>query len=387
MRVLHIYKDYYPPTCGGIEIAIHRMIEATRDHCEEIAVLICNRKRKSEFAEVEGTPVFKAGEWGRFLSAPISPYFPLWLRRSDADILHYHLPNPTAVISHLLVRPKGKVVVHYHSDIVRQKGWMKYYGPFLHRFLRLADAIIVTSPNYLESSETLKPYRDKCKVVPFGVSMTRFSPSYEIEDMAQIIRRRYGMNLVLFVGILRYYKGLHILIKAMEHIEGKLLIVGEGPLLSELISFAQKQSYADRIVFLGRVESVTPYYYASDVFCLPSIYRSEAFGLVLLEAAACGLPLVSTELGTGTSYINLDGVTGQVTPPDDDQALSNALKEILSSQKLRNEYGSAARKRITELFTQEEMGKNILSIYNELLGTPMPDLSASDDFDMTRHLE
>ncbi len=381
MRVLHIYKDYYPPTCGGIEISIHRMIEATRDACEEIAVLICSRKRKSEFAEVEGTPVFKAGEWGRFLSAPVSPYFPYWLKQVRADILHYHLPNPTAVISHLLVRPRGKVVVHYHSDIVRQKRWMKLYGPFQDRFLAMADQIIVTSPNYLKSSEILQPYRQKCSIVPFGVSLTRFSPSYEVEDLAQVIRRRYGMNLVLFVGILRYYKGLHVLIDAMERVEGKLLIVGDGPLLPELISYAQQKNYADRIVFLGQVESVTPYYYAADVFCLPSIYRSEAFGMVLIEAAACGLPLISTELGTGTSYINRDGVTGLVAPPNDANALADALREILGSQSLRNRYGAAARRRAAELFTQEDMGKNILNIYHQALGTKPPDMANPDEDD------
>ena len=156
MRVLHIYKDVYPPTCGGIEIAIRRIIEATRDACEEISVLICSRNRKSEFAEVEGTPVYKAGEWGRFLSAPVSPYFPYWLKRLQTDILHYHVPNPTADISHLLVRPRGKVVVHYHSDIVRQQKWLALYGPLRDRFLRQADVILATSPNYLESSETLR---------------------------------------------------------------------------------------------------------------------------------------------------------------------------------------------------------------------------------------
>lgn len=349
------------------------MIEATRDACEEIAVLICSRKRKSEFAEVEGTPVIKASEWGRFLSAPVSPSFPYWLRQTKADILHYHLPNPTAVIAHLLARPKGKVIVHYHSDIVRQKRWMALYGPFQERFLRQADAIIVTSPNLLDSSEILQSYREKCTVLPFGVSMTRFSPSYEVEDQAQVIRRRYGMNLVLFVGILRYYKGLHTLIKAMEHVDGKLLIVGDGPLLPDLIAFAQRQPYAERIVFLGQVESVIPYYYAADAFCLPSIYRSEAFGLVLVEAAACGLPLVSTELGTGTSYVNQDGVTGRVVPPQDDKALAEALQSILDSQSLRNRYGAAARKRVTELFLLEDMGYNLLSLYYKVLGmTPPP---------------
>lgn len=367
MRVLHIYKDYYPPTCGGIEIAIHRIIEGTRDACDEIAVLICSRERKSEFAEVEGTPVYKVGEWGRFLSAPVSPAFPWWLKRTDADILHYHIPNPTAVMSHLIAKPSGKVVVHYHSDIVRQKKWLALYDPFRRRFMQKADKIIVTSPNYLESSEFLRPYRDKCRIVPFGISMSRFSPSSEIEASAQILRRRYGMNIVLFVGILRYYKGLHTLIRSMEHVDGKLLIVGVGPLLPELIQYAQSLTYGDKIVFLGQVESVVPYYYAADVFCLPSIYRSEAFGLVLIEASACGLPLVSTELGTGTSYVNKHEETGLVVPPENEEALAGALNRLLTHTPLRDQYGQAARHRASELFTQEKMCSQILDIYREVL--------------------
>lgn len=370
VQVLHIYKDYYPPTCGGIEIAIHRIIESTRDACENVGVLICSGNRKSQFAEVEGTPVFKAGEWGRFLSAPISPYFPYWMRHLQADILHYHLPNPTAVLSHLLVRPKGKVIVHYHSDIVRQKKWLRLYGPFLRRFLRLADRIIVSSPNYLESSEVLIPFRDKCEVVPFGLPLSRFSTGYEVEELAQIIRRRYGIKLVLFVGILRYYKGLEYLIRAMEHVDGKLLVVGNGPRLPELIALTNKLPHKDRVIFVGQVESVIPYYYAADVFCLPSIYRSEAFGLVLAEAAACGLPLVSTELGTGTSYINQDKVTGFVVPPRDEEKLAEALNKILNNFTLRNHFGNAARKWAAENFTQVEMGRKILGIYYHVLGKP-----------------
>jgi rhamnosyl/mannosyltransferase len=367
LRVLHIYKDYYPPICGGVEIAIHRIIEGTRDECGGISVLICSRNRKSEFAEVEGTPVFKAGEWGRFLSAPISPYFPYWLKRLKADILHYHLPNPTAVLSHLLVRPKGRVVVHYHSDIVRQKKWLKLYGPLRDAFLEKADCIIATSPNYVESSEVLQKFRKKCSVVPFGVPMSRFSSSPELDSMAEVIRKRYGMGLILYVGILRYYKGLKYLIQAMENVNGRLMIVGDGPLLPELIDYSQNLPYSDRIVFLGQVESVTPYYFAADAFCLPSIYRSEAFGMVLAEAAACGLPLVSTELGTGTSYINQHEQTGIVVPPENPQALAEALNILLNDASLRFRYGNAARKRVFDLFTHEIMSEKILQIYRDVL--------------------
>ncbi len=367
MRILHIYKDYYPPTCGGIEIAINRIIESTRDECDEISVLICNRKPGTEFAEVEGTPVYKAGEWGRFLSTPVSPAFPFLLRKLKAEILHYHIPNPTAVISHLMMRPSGKVVVHYHSDIVRQKNWMPIYQPFRRRFLAQADRIITTSPNYLDSSEDLQPFRDKTRVIPFGIPLHRFTRSPELNASAQTIKKRYGERLVLFVGILRYYKGIEYLIRAMKHVDAKLLIVGTGPLLPDLIEQAEQSGFKDKIVFVGQVESVIPYYFASSVFCLPSIYRSEAFGLVLTEAAACGLPLISTDIGTGTSYINLHEKTGLVVPPCDEHSLAYAINFILNDPFKQEQYGSAARKRAEELFSVEKMGRDILNLYNEIL--------------------
>lgn len=366
MRILHVYKDYYPPTCGGIEIAMNRIIEGTRDHCDDIRVLICNRAWRSEIAEAEGTPVYKAGEWGRFLSAPMAPSFPYWLKRLEGGILHYHIPNPTAVMSHWLARPKGKVVVHYHSDIVRQKRWLTLYGGFRQWFLRRADAIIVTSPNYLETSEDLQPHRDKCTVIPFGITPSRFDQTPEVADYARTLRRRYGERLVLFAGVLRYYKGLHTLIRAMERIDGRLVVVGDGPLLGELLAWVRTLPYADRIVFVGRVESVIPYYYAGDVFCLPSIYRSEAFGLVLLEASACGMPLVSTELGTGTSYINRDGETGLTVPPGDEQALADAINRLLDDQELRARFGAAAKQRVESEFTRAQMCQRILDLYRSL---------------------
>ncbi len=367
MKILHIYKDYYPPVCGGIEIAINRIVEGTRDDCDDVAVLICNRIAKTEVVEVEGTPVYKIGTWGRFLSAPFSPTFPIWLKRMEFDILHYHIPNPTAVLSHLMVRPKGKVIVHYHSDIVRQKRWLGVYNPFRHKFMRMAERVIVTSPNYLNTSEFLQPHRDKCAIVPFGVSMNRFAHTPEVQSSADVIRRRYGNDVILFVGILRYYKGLHGLIKAMEHVDGKLLIVGDGPLMAELMEFAEHLPHSERILFVGQVESVVPYYYASDIFCLPSIYRSEAFGLVLAEAAACGLPLVTTDLGTGTTYINQHQQTGLVVPPNNETQLAESLNKLLHDPTLRKQYGQAAKQRILDHFTHEEMCKRLMSLYHEVL--------------------
>lgn len=381
VRVVHIYKDSYPPVTGGIEISIHRMVEGCRDVCGDLSVLVAGRRLTTEQSEVEGIPVTRVGQWARLLSTPIAPTFPLWLGRASADILHYHLPHPTAVLAHLLARPQGKVVVHYHSDIVRQAKFMPLYRPFLFRFLKRSDRIIVTSQNYLDTSPVLSRFRDKCRVVPLGVPLNRFVPTPEVEDQAQVIRRRYGTRLILFVGILRYYKGLQYLLEAMRDVSGTLLIVGDGPLLGDLMKQAARLPQRERIHFLGQVEDVVPYYYAADVFCLPSIYRSEAFGIVLIEAAAAGLPLLSTEIGTGTSYVNLHGVTGLAVPPADPRALVDSLTKLLNDTSLRLRYGTAARHRAKTEFSQERMVQGVLSVYEEVLGyrfAPSPEEVAED---------
>ncbi len=372
MRIVHIYKDYYPPVTGGIEISVHRLVEGCRDVCGDLSVLVAGHRLFTYRSEVEGIPVTRVGQWGRLLSTPIAPTFPLHLRRRNADLLHYHLPHPTAVMSHLIARPQGRVVVHYHSDIVRQARYMPLYRPFLYRFLDQCDRIIVTSPNYIETSPVLPRFREKCRIVPLGVPINRFLPTPEVEDQAQIIRRRYGMKLVLFVGVLRYYKGVRYLIEAMQKVPGKLLIVGDGPLLGELMRQAATLPHSNRIHFLGQVEDVAPYYYASDVFCLPSIYRSEAFGIVQVEAAAAGLPLVCTEIGSGTTFVNQHEETGLVVPPADSDALAQSLTKLLDNTELRVRYGTAAQNRARTLFTQECMVRGILSVYEEVLGRPFP---------------
>ncbi len=372
MRVVHVYKDVYPPICGGVEMTIHHLVEGTRDICGDVRLLVANRRKRTEYTELEGIPVTKALTWGRPFSNPICPSFPYHLARTDADILHVHLPMPTTVMSYLVSRPKGKLIVHYHSDIVRQAAFLPFYKPFLHRFLSRADVIVATSPAYLETSEILKRHQDRCRVIPLGVPMSRFMPTEEVEDQAQVIRRRYGMRLILYVGVLRYYKGVEVLLRAMEHVDGTLLVVGGGPLMHELTRLHDALPWRDRIHFIGEVEDVVPYYYAADLFCLPSILRSEAFGLVLAEAAACGLPLVSTELGTGTSYINVHNKTGLVVPPGEPEALGGALKQLLDSNNQRLEFGAEARRRAHRLFTLEKMTRSVLELYRDVAGLQLP---------------
>ena len=367
MRILHIYKDFYPPTVGGIETHMYTLIQATRDQCESIQVLISNRSWKSETVEVEGIDVHKVADLGRVMSAPLSPGFPFALRRYDVDILHYHAPNPTGEVSHILALPKGRVVVIYHSDLVRQSRSFRVYAPIQRRFLACADRIIATSPNYLASSPVLRHFADRCEVISPGIEVSRFERTQEVEYQAERIAERYPGRRVLFVGRLCYYKGLSVLLEAMARVDAHLLVVGGGPMQTHYLRLHHTLPQRERVHFIGQVDSVVPYYYAADVFCLPSTHRSESFGIVQLEAGACGLPVVSTQLDTGVPYVNRHGETGLVVPVGDSAALADALNTLLSDDALRRRMGDAARLRVHREFSAQVMGGKVLDLYRRVL--------------------
>ncbi|MBE7559879.1 glycosyltransferase [bacterium] len=367
MRILHIYKDFYPPTVGGIETHMYTLIQATRDYCDSIRVLISNRNWKNETVEVEGIEVHKVADLGRFMSAPLSPGFPLALRRYHVDILHYHAPIPTAEVAHLLARPPGRVIVSYHSDVVRQARSYRLYAPIQRRFLASADRIIATSPNYLASSPMLRRFADRCEVISPGIDLSHFERTEQVREASQRIAERYPGRRVLFVGRLCYYKGLSVLLSAMERVEGHLLVVGGGPMQTEYLKLHRTLPHRERVHFIGQVDSVVPYYYAADVFCLPSTHRSESFGIVQLEAGACGLPVVSTALDTGVPYVNRHGETGLIVPVGDSVALAEALNVLLADEATRRRMGESARRRVHAEFSARVMGDQVLDLYRRVL--------------------
>jgi len=258
-------------------------------------------------------------------------------------------------------------VLTYHSDVVRQARILRFYRPLQRRVLQAAERILVATPNYLESSPTLQPFREKCRIVPYGIDRRPFLTA--LPEAGQALRARYGGGpLLLFVGVLRYYKGLQYLLQAMPQVPGRLLLVGEGPMGAALRAQAQDLGLAERVVFVGRVtdEDLPAYYRAADLFILPASERSEAFGLVLVEAMTSGLPVISTELGTGTSYVNQDGASGLVVPPKDPAALARAINRLLDDASLRARLAQGALAR-SALFSAERMVAAIEAIYAELL--------------------
>jgi rhamnosyl/mannosyltransferase len=371
VKVLQIYKDYYPPVQGGIERHVSLLANGLKQKGVDVTVLVSNRRPSYEETTVEGIRVIKAPQLFRLFSAPVNTSMAslLWRFGSAADILHFHLPNPTADMAFLFSGLSDrKVVATYHSDIVRQKFLNKLYIPFFRIFLKKANAIIVTSPNYAESSKYLQPYKNKCHIVPLGINLARFQTECR-NDEIHCIRRRYGSEIVLFIGKFRYYKGLDVLIRAMHKTRGNLLLIGSGPFELHLRRLVSSLNMENRVFFLGECDDdeVNAYLKACDVFVLPSILRSEAFGLAQLEAMACGKPVISTELGTGTSYVNQDKATGIIVPPSDTAALAESIDRLIGDPILCRKLGEAGSIRVRKHFSEEQMIDGTMQLYQQIL--------------------
>jgi glycosyltransferase involved in cell wall biosynthesis len=364
MRILHVYKDYYP-VLGGIENHIKMLAEGLIQRGFDVQVLVTNTGPRTTIEEIEGVPVIKAGCPLRISGAPISPSFYAWMRRLKPDITHLHFPNPPGELGQLLLRPSRKFVLTYHSDIVRQKYLLRVYKPFLWKVLARADRIIATSPNYIRSSPYLRHFADKCAVIPLGIDLNPFDNVDN--NRVQAIRQRYGSPLLLFVGKLRYYKGLEYLFEALRRIEARLLVVGTGPMEITWRALAEELNLGDKVAFLGEVSDrdLPSHYHACDLFVLPASERSEAFGVVQIEAMACGKPVICTELGTGTSWVNIHGETGLVVPPRDPKALAEAISQLLADEALRIRLGEQGRQR-AKGFSQEAMIARVADLYEEL---------------------
>jgi glycosyltransferase involved in cell wall biosynthesis len=360
--VLQIGTFYPPPLRGGIENYLQQLCTGLKESVD-LQVLVSNWTRKSTCEMVDGVKVRRVGMWAFVARAPICPAMALAIRRIPADIIHFHHPNPVAMFAYLLSGHSGKLIISYHSDIVRQKVLKQMIDPILSLAFQRCKAFIVSSPNYVESSAVLRKYRHRCRVIPFGIS-SNFAP---IDQSAvDEIRRLHGPRVVLSVGRLVYYKGFEFLIRAMSTVRAKLLIVGEGPLRPRLEEEVRRLGVCARVSFLGKVEQLAPYYHAADVFVLPSVARSEAFGIVQLEAMACGKPIVNTALDSGVPFVSLDSVTGLTVAPRDSRALADAINTLLEQDELRARFGEAGRLRVKSEFSLESMIHRTLDLYKEV---------------------
>lgn len=368
MRVLHFYKTYYPDSIGGIEQVIRQMCVGTGRLGVTNEVLTLTRANGGFDFEFEGHRVRRVPLDFEIASNAVSMASIAQLARMarDADVVHYHFPWPFMDLAHFIARVKKPTLVTYHSDIVRQKNLLRLYQPLKHRFLQSVDTIVATSPNYLASSEVLGRYQDKTRIITYGLDKGIY-PAADPKLMAKW-RARVGDRFFLFVGVLRYYKGLHILLDAVANSAYPVVIVGAGPIEMELKAHAGRLGL-DHVLFLGALDEADKVALLTLCYAVafPSHLRSEAFGISLLEGAMYGKPMISSEIGTGTTYINIDGETGLVVPPNDPRALGEAMRRLWDNPDMAAAMGRRAEARYHELFTSGQMASSYAALYHELV--------------------
>ncbi len=368
MKVLHFYKTYYPDSVGGVEQVIFQISSGVADLGISTDVLSLSPNATRQPVDLGSHLAYKAkldmqvASTGFSLSA-------LHMFRDlgrQADIIHYHFPWPFMDLVHLASRLDKPSLITYHSDIVRQAVLLQLYRPLMNRFLDSVDAIVATSPNYLHSSPVLQRHQDKTRVIPIGLDKAAYPVSSHANR--EHWRQRFGERFFLFVGVLRYYKGLHILLDAMKGAPYKLVIVGAGPVEDELKAQAQR-NHLDNVFFVGAVSDEDKVALLNLCYAVtfPSNLRSEAFGISLLEGAMYGKPMISSEIGTGTSYINQHAQTGLVVPPSDPVAFRQAMDHLWAHPEQAKQMGRQAESRYWEYFTAKRMAESYGNLYRQLL--------------------
>lgn len=354
IRILQVNKLYWPHI-GGVEKVVQQLGEGLARKGYSVTVLACGNEGKEE--EINGVKVYRAKTTFKITGIPFSVEFPFLYRKlaREADVVIHHYPNPIGELSELLFSSSKPKVVLYHSDVVRQKFLMPLYVLETRLFLRRARTIVATSPNYAQTSLLLKEFQDKVKVIPLAVDTEFFTPQGPVHPFLEDLRSQ-GHKICLYVGRLAYYKGLEYLVRAASDLpdEVRVVIVGEGEEKERLLRLREELHLEKRVLFHSPVkdEELPSIYRGADVFVLPSIARSEAFGLVAIEAMACGVPVITTEIGTGTSYYNVHGETGLVVKPMDSKELSKAIRDIFANSSY-SLWQKKARLRVTSYFSFE----------------------------------
>jgi glycosyltransferase involved in cell wall biosynthesis len=355
LTVLHAAK-FYPPVRGGMETVVGDLCNGTAEEWD-VRVVAANDQPRTVEEHCGGVEVVRAAAFGSVNSVPLCPSLAMHLWRKPADCVVLHEPNPIAGSALFLRTPGRRLVVWHHSDLLRP-WWAPYtYGLVQRALYRRAECVIVSSPN-LAASSSLVHWARRVVVIPFGIQIERYRRlDGKQRAIASTLRATTAGPRALFVGRFVYYKGVDVLIEAMARCAGTLLLVGDGPLEPALRQRAIALGIQNRVVFAGRVsdEDLPAYYQASDVFVLPSIARTETFGVVQVEAMAAGLPVVSTNLPTGVPWVNQHGVSGLVVPPADAGRLADAIGCLLASPELRDRLGRNAAARASDLFSRDRM--------------------------------
>jgi rhamnosyl/mannosyltransferase len=373
MKVLHFYKTYYPDSFGGVEQVIYQLACGSAKLGIETTVFALSPDRQDKVITIGEHTVHRCHSDIQLASTDFS--LSAFRRFSElakmADVVHYHFPWPFMDLVHFVSGHGKPSVVTYHSDIVKQKTLLKLYRPLMSLFLRSVDAIVATSPNYRVTSDVLQQFQAKTEVIPIGLDQALY-PKPNPEKY-QFWQSELGEQFFLFVGVLRYYKGLHILLEALALGDFPTVIVGAGPIEDELKAKAL-QFGLKNVRFLGQIseEDKVAILSLSYAIVFPSHLRSEAFGISLLEGAMFGKPMISSEIGTGTSFINSDQETGLVISPASPTDLYKAMAYLWNSPEIAQQMGKKAAERFSHFFRAERMCESYRSLYERILSNKKP---------------
>ena len=370
-RVLHVYRTYFPDPPGGLQEAIRQLALSTRRFGVESTVFALSPNPNPADLSLPEGRVVRRRSWIAPASCDIGGFsafscFSHAVR--EADVLHYLFPWPFADVLHALIRPDRPSVLTYISDVVRQRWLGAAYAPLMWRTLRSMRVIVAYSPAYARTSPILSDssIRDKVRIIPLGIEESSY-PKEGDDGVFERVSIPDGEPFFLFLGVLRYYKGLDFLIQAAKGVKGNVVIAGSGPegkRLMNLVSennlknviFAGQVSDAEKVALLKRCRALV----------LPSHLRSEAYGMVLVEAAMFGRPLVSCEIGTGTSFVNAHGESGIVVSPEDPLALSDAMNSFVEDAAMAEEMGAGARARYERLFSGKALGRAYAELFRDV---------------------
>ncbi len=386
MRILHVGK-FFPPFAGGIENFLADLLPAQATLGLQVAVLVHHQGPgwRSILPSPGASPplIYRAPCLGRLLYVPISPSFPFWLDRVirdfRPDLLHLHLPNTSAFAALLLPRARRLPrVIHWHADVVasaidrRLALAYRLYRPFEQRLLHRSRAVIATSPPYLDASQALQPWRERCVTIPLGLDPGRLvEPDTASLTQAEALWGQSPLR-VLAIGRLTYYKGHEVLVRASASLPGvQTLIIGGGEYRPRLERLIQSLNLGDRVRLTGyRSEAEVAALLAScDLVCLPSLERTEAFGLVLLEAMRYAKPLVVSDIpGSGAPWLVGRAENGILTPPGDAQALAAALSELWAHPARCQQLGEAGAQALEREFGIQPVSSAINQLYGRVLG-------------------
>jgi glycosyltransferase involved in cell wall biosynthesis len=360
LKVLHVGK-FYPPVPGGIERVVHSLCTITQ-HRLDNRVLAFNTGASTVDDVVDGVSVTRVGTWGSAGSVSIAPGYFAHLKRARADVMILHEPNPWALLAFAAVRPRLPLAIWFHSEVVRPRlQYELFYAPVARPAYRAARRFLVSSPALAEQAASLQPYRDKVRVIPFGIDVERWKPCARVRARAEEIRREAGRPIVLFAGRHVPYKGLEVLLQAAAPLDVHVAILGDGPMRAAWTAAAAAVQGRATFVFHGEVadDEMRAQLAASRMLVLPSVSRAETFGFVQLEAMACGVPVITSNT---SSLPEVVGSAGLTVDPTDVEALAEAMAAVLTDEGRADTMRAAGRRR-AQRFTWQGAAEACVAAY------------------------